>query len=54
MLERLKAPINVQELSENLNSVEQVKKREEIIQKDQKHAEGIEAFTEEMTKALEG
>ena len=54
MLERLKAPINVQESSENLNSEEQIKLREKIIEKDSTHAQNLDKFTEEMTKALEG
>lgn len=53
MLERLKSPINIQESSENLNTEEQIKLRENIINKDSKHAVNLDKFTEEITKAME-
>jgi len=54
MMRRLKSPINVSELGENLNSEEAVKKRQEIIEKDKAHKQKIEEFTSEIVKAMEG
>jgi len=56
MLNRLKNPsiINVQESSENLLSDEQKNKRQEIIERDKKHKDKIDLYTNELVKAMEG
>ena len=51
-MKRLKNPINVSESSENLLSEEQIKKREDILDKDKKHQDSIDKFTDEIVKAM--
>ena len=53
MIQRLKAPINVEESSEKLYSEEQIKKRDAILEKDSKLKEGLDSFTEEIVASLE-
>jgi hypothetical protein len=49
----LKAPINISESSENLNSEEQVNEREKIYKKDEKHSSHIDNFTSELVEAMD-
>jgi len=52
-MDRLKAPINIEESSEKLYSEEQIKKRDAILDKDNKLKEGLDSFTEEIVASLE-
>ena len=53
MIDKLRTPIKVEEIGENLNADEQVRAREAILAKDQKQLTSVDEFTAEMVKALD-
>jgi len=53
MIDKLKAPIEIKPDAEDLNSEEQVRSREEVIEKDKKRKTAVDGFTDELVKAME-
>ena len=53
MIDKLKAPIELKPDAEDLNSEEQVRAREQVIERDKERRAAVDGFTEELVKAVE-